>query len=235
MGVPEEYSVISIPSEQTHEWLLKKHYAHRIPSITYAFGLYDKNAILSGVCCFGFPMASELQNACSGKFKVIELNRLVIDHGLEKNTLSYFVGKCLKLLPSPIICVSYADTGMSHFGYIYQATNWIYTGLGAGGWGWAVKGLEHMHHTSIVEDSVGRYEDRGTDKSLEELLKEKYGDRLYKKKESAKHRYFFFCGNRADKKVFLANFKYTQKPYPKGDNQRYDDSCTIDRQGVLFI
>ncbi len=28
-----------------------------------------------------------------------------------------------------MIIVSYADTSQNHHGYIYQATNWIYTGL----------------------------------------------------------------------------------------------------------
>ena len=39
------------------------------------------------------------------------------------------VSKCLKLLPRPMIIVSYSDTRQGHNGYIYQATNWIYTGL----------------------------------------------------------------------------------------------------------
>lgn len=233
MSLKNDYTVKSINPMLTKEWLLKKHYAKRMPNITYAMGLYDCNNVMKGVCTFGFPMASQLQDAANGLFKVIELNRLVVNDRMPENTLSYFVSNALKMLPKPFIIVSYADSEHGHNGYIYQATNWIYTGMGAGGWGWAVKGMENMHHTSI-EDSVGRYENRSKDKSLEELLKEKYGDLLYKKQESPKHRYFFFIGSKTDRKKFLLNFKYQEQPYPKGENKRYDASYKPCIQTQLF-
>jgi hypothetical protein len=231
-SIKKEYKVEPIPTEHTKDWILNKHYAKRMPSITYAFGLYlDKK--LCGVCTFGFPMASQLQDACNGLAKIVELNRLVVNEGLGKNVLSFFVSKCLLLLPKPLCVVSYADEGQGHHGYIYQATNWIYTGTGSGGWGWAVKGFEFMHHTSI-EDSVGRYENRAKDESLEILLRRKYGDKLYKKEESPKHRYFFFCVDKKDKQKFQANLKYKTKPYPKGENKRYDASYQATTMSSLF-
>lgn len=38
-----EYIVDNIARDLTYEWLMYKHYAHRIPSITYSFGLFDAN------------------------------------------------------------------------------------------------------------------------------------------------------------------------------------------------
>lgn len=233
MSIKNKYKVQSINVSTVKEWFLKKHYAKRMPNVTYCFALLDENNLTVGVCTFGFPMASQLQAAVNGKFKVMELNRLVTNDDLPKNSTSYFVAECLNKIPAPMTFVSYADSEQGHHGYIYQATNWIYTGMGAGGWGWAVKGLEHMHHTSI-EDSVGRYENRNTDKSLEELLKEKYGNKLYKKKESPKHRYFMFKGNKVEKKIFWQNFKYKQQPYPKGQNNRYDAEYKPAIQTTLF-
>jgi hypothetical protein len=32
------------------------------------------------------------------------------------------------MLPKPTIVVSYADTAMGHIGYIYQASNFLFTG-----------------------------------------------------------------------------------------------------------
>jgi len=58
--------------------------------------------------------------------KIIELNRLVIITKT-KNAASALVGKALSLLP-PSIVVSYADGGVGHVGYVYQATNFIYCG-----------------------------------------------------------------------------------------------------------
>ena len=47
MSIKEKYSVKSIKPSETYDWLKNKHYAKRIPSISYAFGLYERS-ILSG-------------------------------------------------------------------------------------------------------------------------------------------------------------------------------------------
>ena len=83
------------------EWLLVKHYAHRMCSISFACGLFVNNE-LKGVCTFGMPPSATLcSSICGDDFKdnVIELNRLVIDEGLKKNALSFFVSKSINMLP----------------------------------------------------------------------------------------------------------------------------------------
>ncbi len=40
-----DYEVRSIPYSEAKEWILYKHYAHRIPSICYAFGLYRRGGV----------------------------------------------------------------------------------------------------------------------------------------------------------------------------------------------
>tara|TARA_R100000152_G_scaffold15400_1_gene7220 strand:+ start:27 stop:734 length:708 start_codon:yes stop_codon:yes gene_type:complete len=235
MSIPNDYTVQAIESSQTYEWFLYKHYAKRIPNISYSFGLYDRNKFLKGVCSFAKPMSHTLvQGALGGKFTdtFLELNRLVVNDNLKKNTLSFFVSQSLMLLPKPQVVVSYADSSQHHHGYIYQATNWIYTGLSSKFTDYAVKGLEHMHHSSI-EDSVGRYDkDKGINKH--QLLKKKYGDLLYKKERPRKHRYFYVLGNKKQRKEMIRNLAYKVKPYPKGDNKKYDASYKPSTQGVLF-
>ena len=52
MSIKDKYKVLPIPKQQTHEWLLKKHYAKRLPmAIEYSYGLYSEH--LQGVCVFG--------------------------------------------------------------------------------------------------------------------------------------------------------------------------------------
>ena len=58
---------------------------------------------------------------------VYELNRLCTNDNLKKNANSFFFSNCIKLLPKPIIIVSYADQIIGHSGYIYQASNFLYT------------------------------------------------------------------------------------------------------------
>ena len=235
MSIKNNFSVKHIESSQTYEWFLHKHYAKRIPNISFSFGLYDINNFLKGVCSYAKPMSQTLvQGALAGKYTdtFLELNRLVVNDNLGKNVLSFFVSQSLALLPKPQVIVSYADTSQGHHGYIYQATNWIYTGLSAKFTDNAVKGLEHLHH-STIEDSVGRY-DKDAKINKTELLKEKYGDLLYKKERPRKHRYFYFLGNRKDKKIMTKSLVYKIQEYPKGNNQRYDSSYNPSIQGILF-
>lgn len=130
MKTTMKYQVKSIDYQDCKEWFLKKHYAKRMPSISFCFGLYSDK--LEGVCSYGKPASPNLCESICGvehKEMVYELNRLVVNDGLAKNTLSYFVSQTLKLLSKKLIIVSFADANQGHQGYIYQATNWIYTGL----------------------------------------------------------------------------------------------------------
>jgi len=130
MSIKNNYCVLSIKKDLCKEWLLYKHYAKRIPSICYSFGLFKKN-VLVGVLTFGMPPSSTLSaSICGEKYKgiVLELNRLIVNDHLDKNALSYFVSQSISMLPQPKIIVSFSDNNMNHNGYIYQATNFIYTG-----------------------------------------------------------------------------------------------------------
>jgi hypothetical protein len=215
MSIKDKYSVKSIDSYLTHDWLLHKHYAKRIPSISYSFGLYNDN-ILIGICTFGSPPSRALCiGICGEEFalNVLELNRLCVNENLEKNVLSYFVSNCIKLLPDNLILVSYADTSQGHNGYIYQATNWIYTGLSA-------KRTERYDINNPNKHS----------KSVTENKKYNYSD-LAIRERPQKHRYVLFTGKKNKAKEKL---KYKIQPYPKGDNKRYDASYKPKIQTELF-
>ena len=229
-----KYKITKIKNEECKEWFLHKHYAKRLPSVSYAFGLYIEN-VLSGVCSFGRPMSPSLtKGAFNGLYQdnFLELNRLVIDEGKNKNALSYFVAHSLKQLPKPNVIVSYADTSQNHHGYIYQATNWIYTGLSAKRPDYHIKGL-NLHSASIT-DSLGRTDKKEGIKQVT-LLREKYGDDFYMEDRARKHRYFYILGGKQVKKKMLKNLAYKVEAYPKGDNKRYDASYEASPQGVLFI
>ena len=209
------YEVKSIDYQDCKEWFLKKHYAKRIPPIEFCFGLYDQD-ILVGVCSYGTPVSSVLRELFAS-YKLYELNRLVVSDGLPKNSLSYFVSKTIDFIPKPSVLVSYADTSQNHNGYIYQATNWIYTGLSAKFMDYMVKGMEHLHGASVFDLSRGQ-------ENRVEWLREKYGDKLYMKERPRKHRYFYFVGDKRDKKKMMKELPYQIQPYPKGENKRYDAS-----------
>jgi len=147
----KQMEIISVKKDIYADWLLNKHYAKRLCSVSYAFGLY-LNKEIKGVITFGMPPSPTLaKSICGEEFKkdVLELNRLVTNDDLPKNTLSQFVSKSIKLLPQPKIIVSFADANVGHAGYIYQATNFIYTGQSSNTKQWVDKYGKEFHFRNI--------------------------------------------------------------------------------------
>jgi len=199
-----DYAVQLIDSKETYGYLRDIHYAHRIPSISYAYGLFKDQEIV-GVVTYGTPASSTLcKGICGDDWQkyVLELNRLVLEYNLP-NEASRLVAASLRLLPKPRIIVSFADTAQNHLGIVYQATNFIYTGLSTKFRDVKVRGLEHQHHATY-----------GHGLSYKEI-KEKYGeDNVYFVDRSRKHRYITFIGNRKEKQTMRSALKYEVMPYP---------------------
>lgn len=220
--------VLPIKPEEAEPWLLKKHYAKRIPPISYAFGAY-KGRQLVGVVTYGTPVSSALRVGVCGEQwmdNVIELNRLCCDN--EKNVASTLVGRSLQMLPKPLVVVSYADTEQGHIGYVYQATNFVYTGLSAKRTDWKLKGMEHLHGATVADMSRGQ-ENRA------QWMRDKFGDDFYLQDRSRKHRYVYFVGSKGQKKLMQSALTYTIEPYPKGDSRRYDAGGVVATQELLFV
>ena len=168
-----------------------------------------------------------MRNLWNNEFKLIELNRLVINEGLEKNVLSFLIGQSFNFLPKPLVLVSYADSSQNHHGYIYQATNWIYTGLSIPFKDYYIKGMEHLHNGTIMDMSRGK-------ENRVQWLKDKFGDNLIMIERARKHRYFMFLGNKKEVKIMNKMLPYKKETYPKGENKRYNASYIPNVQIELF-
>lgn len=217
-------NVKRIKPEETKEWLLYKHYAKRIPNIVYAFGLFDGQQLV-GVCTFGIPASPSLIVGSIGPEyadNFLELNRLCVNDGLPKNSLSHFVGECLKMLPKPMVVVSYADSGMNHCGYIYQATNFVYTGL------------TKPHVEYELPNEPGKHSRHALDEYGGINEAKKKGVNFIVKERTLKHRYFYFCGSKTQRRKMVASLKYPIMPYPKEENKRYDSSYSVHANLELF-
>ena len=212
-----------------HPWLLNRHYARRLCPISHAFAAFNGQTMI-GVVTYGTPVSSTLKDGvCGEKYasNVLELNRLCCES--IKNLASVIVGRSLAMLPKPSVVVSYADTGQGHVGFIYQATNFVYTGLSAKFKDPMVKGMEHKHHTTIGDEG------RGHDSRIE-FLREKYGaENVYYIERDRKHRYVFFVGSKTQKKDMAKSLNYQAEPYPKGESKRYDASAEINGQTYFNI
>lgn len=193
-------------------FLLGIHYARRVPSVSFAFGLFVDDR-LEGVVTYGTPASAPLRRGvCGDQFKtnVIELNRLCLMSN-ERNHASFLVSRSLKMLDGDKVIVSFADTSQGHVGYVYQATNFLYCGLSAKRTDWKVKGMEHLHGQTIADEFRGV-------KNRAEAMRQKYGDNFYLAPRSRKHRYVTFVGSKKFKRAAKNALKYPTLNYPKKDS-----------------
>ena len=189
-------------------WLLERHYARRLCSVSFAFGLYIDGSI-SGVVTYGSASNSRLVKVAGQK--AYELNRLCIDDGAPRNSASVLVGRTIKLLPAPCVLVSYADRDQGHVGYVYQATNWLYTGLSGSDRDFEKDGVRYHRKTM--------YSRHGTS-SVSKLADLGY----IAVPIQGKHRYVYLVGNKREKREMMRQFPWPILPYPKGESRRYDAS-----------
>jgi len=184
--------------------VIENHYLHRKAPCSFAFGLYDNENHIKGVIVYGTPSSSSLRKGICGeseKDNVIELTRLWVCDSVGKNGESFLIGNTLRLIDKEIV-VSYAEIDQGHSGTVYQATNWIYTGLSAKRTNWTVEGI-NLHCQTLA------------DKYTAKEIREKYGERFKLVDRPRKHRYMFLNCGKKRKKQLLAKLKYRIESYPK--------------------
>jgi hypothetical protein len=201
-AIKSELSVRRITYEETKNFILFIHYARRMPCVQYAFGLFHKNYPFPvGVVTFGQPASPTLCTGVAGKENkrnVLELNRLVLYPEYNNgNYASFLVGHSLKMLPSKTFVVSYADWGgWHHVGYVYQATNWLYTGM--------------------TKPRTEKYSESGHQRHY-------IDGEMRRQLRTSKHRYVYLVGNKSEVKKMRKQLRYPIiAQYPKGNSERYD-------------
>ena len=185
--------------------VVRYHYLHRKAPCSFAFGLVCKCCKKNvGVVVYGTPSSAPLRGGVCGlgeKNNVIELTRLWIKDGTPKNTESFLIGNTISKVDKEVI-VSYAELQQGHTGTVYQATNWIYTGLSAKRTNWTIEGQNK--HCQTIADKYTAVE-----------IREKYGDKFNLVDRPRKHRYVYFNCKPKRKKELLGKLKYKIEPYPK--------------------
>lgn len=203
------YQVHRISYDDAIPVIVKNHYLHRRGPASYCYGLFDEWGSLVGVITYGKPANASICKGICGPEEsshVYELTRLWVADITPKNAESYFIGQSLKLLPEEIdILVSYAEINAGHRGIVYQATNWLYTGLSDKHVQWSIDGQPTTKHDRHLFDKYGGVNG----------AKEHYGDRLQKSERPRKHRYIMLRGNKTRRKELRNKLKYETQPYPK--------------------
>jgi len=208
------WSVEPISNALAKSIVIERHYLHRGGPCSIAFGLFDGYMQLHGVAMYGTPSSATLRAGIAGKdqvLNVIELTRLWVDDDAPKNGESFLIGRSLKRCGKEIV-VSFADTAQNHIGVIYQATNWIYTGLSAKRTDWVIEGLDK--HSQTIADKYSAAEVRA-----------EFGDGFSLKPRSRKHRYIFINAKGKRRSELVKKLNYPALDYPKNTTQ-------IDEKGI---
>jgi len=206
MSIRDNYSIKPITYKQAMDMVVENHYLHRKAPCSFAFGLVENSTDkIVGVVIYGTPSSSTLRSGICGteeRNNVIELTRLWIEDGTPRNSESFLIGNTLSKVDKEIV-VSYAEIEQGHLGIVYQATNWIYTGLSAKRTNWTIKGVNK--HCQTIADKYSASE-----------LREIYGEDFKSVERPRKHRYVFFnTKSKKRRKELMDKLKYKTLPYPK--------------------
>lgn len=136
MSEISSYSVAQIDSKSAKIYIRANHYSrgcHNGPSP--CFGLFDANFELIGVLMFATSCSENVRRVVFGpgrEHQSIELHRLHILDVTPKNTETWFIAQCMRMLkklrPEIRTVLSYSDGTQGHEGTIYAASNFVLTG-----------------------------------------------------------------------------------------------------------
>lgn len=187
------------------------HYAHRVPSIVVAVGMFV-DGTLAGCICYGTPATANQRRLCGEEYteRMLELNRLFIFDWAGRNSESWLIGQSFKYLERHhsqyTVLLSYADEGQNHKGLIYRATNWLYTGIvKESNVGAIINGTEY-HNQTIVDMLGTRSVSAIKDFDTQAIIID----------GTPKHRYVYFLGNKRQRRALRQALKWPILPYPKG-------------------
>lgn len=173
------------------------HYAKSVPTVQYAYNIYNGNDEWCGCIVYGGGANNNLAKSfgmISGE--VLELERVALN-GKQEFT-SQAVSMSLKQLhkddPLCKMVVSYSDHRQKHIGTIYQATNFIYLGI------------SQTSDTQYLYNGKWTHERTINSKKNRAELK-----RTLPKRENSNKFKYVYCFDRKLRKKLLKK----QLPYPK--------------------
>lgn len=137
---------------------LNFHYAKKVPAVIYGYNVWNDKEEWCGVILFGQganPAIGIEYEKYQGQ--VVELVRVALNGKQEETSKALSLAlKCLhKEAPWVDLVVSYADLDQEHTGTIYQATNWIYTGVRGTNSVGAIVLFGKKTHTKTIGDRYG--------------------------------------------------------------------------------
>lgn len=203
-----DMSIGPVSTSDVSEFSARYHYARRGGGQLWRWGLWH-GPILLGVVAYNLPTRTVCESVFGAEYgadHVWHMGRLVLAETAPRNSESRLIGGSLRAIeagfPEVWAVVTYADTDQGHIGYVYQATNALYTGTAG----------EKSHY----RDTDGNIR---SDYQSGRLHVKDAADRGWTRHPSGpKHRYVYLLGNKTRRRRSRKLLRYEIKSYPKGNN-----------------
>jgi hypothetical protein len=200
-----------VGARDVREFAKRYHYTGSADSIAWRWGLWD-GAVLHGVVAYNMLTANVCRSVFGSEYAshVWHMSRLILSEESPRNSESRLIGGSLKLIqreyPDVWAILTYAAQHVNHIGYVYQATNAIYTGLAAGG------ECVYLDTDGLQRSRRGLDIDKYDGASLAERAEARGWTRVNVPK---KHRYVYILGSKTQRRQRRALLRYPVLPYPK--------------------
>ena len=201
-------------AHDVREFTSRYHYTHSAGNLAWRWGLWH-GVTLMGVVAYNIPTRSVCASVFGAEHEahVWHMSRLALPDSAPHNSESRLIGGSLRAIrqefPDVWAVLTYAATDVGHLGYVYQATNALYTGTGG--------------DSTFYTDDHGRRRStyitsRGSDGIMRGrgIGRREAGELGWEIHDSLpKHRYLYVLGNKTQRRERMKLLRLPTLPYPK--------------------
>jgi hypothetical protein len=208
----QQIKVKPVPFSMARQLLVREHYLHSFPGGTkLAFGAFVGTRLLGALTLGAGPANAYSLVEGATPDDCLALTRLWLSDELPKNSEGRFLGVVLRFLKRHTnlkFLVSYADPSQGHLGTIYQATNWIHTGLSQATPLYDIGNGRHYHSRTLSHafgsHGLAHFQRHGIDVKLVP--------------QKAKHRYLYFLDSTWRERLRVSVLAYPKREESSEDN-----------------
>lgn len=132
-GTVQELEVKPVPLAAARALLKRRHYLHSMPGATQiALGVFARSRLMGAMTLGCGPANAHRLVEGAIPADCLTITRLWLSDDLPKNSESRTLGMALRVLRRQTtvkFVLAYADPSAGHLGVVYQAANFLYTGL----------------------------------------------------------------------------------------------------------
>jgi len=183
----------------------RNHYLHSFPGGTkLSFGIFYQSSLMGAITLGVGPYLGYGLVDKATPEDCITLTRLWLGDDLPRNSESHVIGILLQSLQKETslkFVLAHSDPAAGHLGTIYQATNWIYTGLSSATPLYNI-GDGILHHSRSLAHGLGTH-------SIRYLASQ--GISVKTVPQMAKHRYIYFLDQSWRSRLMVPVLSYPKK------------------------